>query len=201
VEAAILNPQFIIDQLKEWEEKRRAEQTERGARIEEIRHDLTLLEQEEERVLAAYRRGATTLRQFEKEIAKVNARRPALEELLEKAEQAAPETPPPEVAARDIDDWSRVIRKRLHSFNEGKRQQFLGCLLNEIIINGDAIRIRGEIPARTDASSQVVPTTSYERGHNMAYPFEFVADLLHQGTGYPRVNGRAAIPRGDAVID
>jgi hypothetical protein len=144
VSSAVLNPELIHEQVKKRWNRRLAEHANTQEEVALLQHDLTVLEQEEERILIAYRKGVTTLLQFEKEMAQVTLRRTALRDALVKASRNVP-LPPPESALRDLKRWASVVRGKLESFNDVDKARFLGCLLNEIIIDAGVLRIRGEI--------------------------------------------------------
>ena len=165
VSAVVQNPELILEQVKKLWRRRRAEHVNTQGEVARLQHDLAVLEQEEERILVAYRRGVTTLLQFEKEMAQVNSRRTALRDLLAKATRDLP-LPPPESALRDLKKWTSVVRGKLESFNEADRASFLGCLLNEIIIDAGVLRIRGEIKT---TSGDITPTLGHPASNSATY--------------------------------
>src|SRR5229473_236875 len=144
VSAAVQNPELILEQVKKRPNRRLAEHASTQEEVAQLQHGLAVLEQEEERILIAYRKGVTTLLQFEEEMGQVNLRRTALRDALTKAAREVP-LPPPESALRDLKRWASVVRGKLESFAEVDKATFLGCLLNEIIIDAGVLRIRGEI--------------------------------------------------------
>jgi site-specific DNA recombinase len=151
VATAVQNPDLIIEQAKSRWDRRIRERAGVEKELASLRRELASLEQEEERVLAAYRAGVTTLPQFEKEISRVNSHRTTLEKLIEKAENEAP-TRPSESVAYGIKHWASMVRERLNSFTDAEKQRFLGYLLTELLITNDAVRIRGQIPASNIAA-------------------------------------------------
>jgi len=157
VSAAVQNPELILEQVKKLWRRRLAEHTNTQEEVAQLQHHLAVLEQEEERILIAYRKSVTTLLQFEKEMGQVNLRRAALRDALTKAAREVP-LPPPESALRDLKRWASVVRGKLESFNDVDKASFLGCLLNEIIIDAGVLRIRGEIKM---SSGDIVPTLGH----------------------------------------
>ncbi len=157
VSAAVQNPELILEQVKKRRSRRLAEHANTQEEVARLQHGLAVLEQEEERILIAYRKGVTTLLQFEKEMAQVNLRHTALRDALAKAAREVP-LPPPESALRDLKRWASVVRGKLESFNDVDKAGFLGCLLNEIIIDAGVLRIRGEIKM---TGSNIVPTQGH----------------------------------------
>ena len=158
VEAAVLNPELILDQVNRLHAQRISQRAMRGKEITDLRQSLMALSQEEERVLLAYRTGITHLEQFGKEMKKITERRTYLERLLQDAERQAPPPPPEHVVRNDIHHWSGVVRGRIKTFSGEERQSFLGYLLSQITIDGNLVKIRGEIPAGAPSSgSGAVP--------------------------------------------
>jgi hypothetical protein len=143
-----------------------------------VERELAALDQEEDRILAAYRTNVTSLRQFEKEIGKINARRAACEALLAKAKSAIPAIPAEREIRRDVSHWGATVRKRLTALTDEERQELLGCLLTEIVIFDDHVRMSAMIPANTESTSGIVPTPSQWHGHNpTGYSFEVLLQL------------------------
>lgn len=192
VENAIQDPQLIAQHVNQLQQRYRAERATTQTEADAISRDLAALGQEEDRVLAAYRTGVTSLLQFEKEIAKVNERRAVLDVLLAKATRDVPPVVPEEEITRDLAQWSAAVRDRLPLLTGEERQQLLGALLSQIVIDSDVLRIRGEIPASGGSGIGVVPTASYRtghnppnivptssggRGHNVTYGFEVILSL------------------------
>ena len=101
VSSAVQNPELILEQVKKQWHRRLAEHSNTQEEVTQLQHDLTVLEQEEERILVAYRKGVTTLLQFEREMGQVNLHRAALRDALAKAARQVP-VPPPESALRDL---------------------------------------------------------------------------------------------------
>ena len=178
VEKAIQNPDLIIKQVRKLQESQVAEQTSAQVEVEQLQRELATLDQEEDRILAAYRTSVTSLRQFEKEIGGINERRFACEALLAKAKINAPPIRNETDLVRDITSWSTVTRRRLPALTDEQRQELLGSLLTEIVIHQDHIRLRGIIPGILEFPSQIVPTPSERHGHNpTSYSFGFLLIL------------------------
>jgi hypothetical protein len=157
VSAAAQNPELILEQVKKRWNRRLAEQVNTQEKVAQLQHGLAVLEQEEERILIAYRKGVTTLLQFEKEIGQANLRGTALRDSLAKAALEVP-PPSPESALSDLKRWASAVRGKLESFNDVDRASFLGCLLSEIIIDAGVLRIRGEIKM---TAGTIAPTLGY----------------------------------------
>jgi site-specific DNA recombinase len=176
VEQAVQNPQLLTEQVRGRQNRQRDEAATADAKLSDLQGQLATVEQEEARVLAAYRQGVTTLQQFEKEIATVNARRVAVERLLQEARRSPRESLDHPATARSVGQWSQALRRRLHALTDNEKQQLLGCLLNEIRIDGDVIRIRGEIPAH-DPGRYTVSTPIEGLERCVALPFAFTLRL------------------------
>lgn len=175
---AVQNPELIVEQVQTLQARRATEQVSAQVEITTLERELVALDQEEDRILAAYRTNVTSLRQFEKEIGTINARRAACEALVAKAKSAAPAIPPEREIRRGVRHWSATVRKRLTALTDEERQELLGCILTEIVIFDDHVRVSAMIPANTESTSGIVPTPSPWHGHNPAgYSFEVLLQL------------------------
>lgn len=181
VQAAVLEPRLVIDQVNQLHAKRVAEQASGEREIADLRNSLAALNHEEERMLAAYRTGVTTLEQFSKEMTSINLRRAAASRLLHEAEGHVRSAHPKQVT-QDVIFWSTVARERMKNLDDPARQRFLGLLLSEVVIAKDVVKVRGEIPVshtdhvaalpkgryrsgHRDNSDEAVPKSGYGRGH------------------------------------
>lgn len=193
VEEAVRNPEIVIEQVARLQERLVADQATVQTEAAMLQHDLAVLDQEEDRVLAAYRTGVTSLQQFEKEIAKVNERRAALQAQIAHATRNAPDVVPQERLTRDVTQWSAVVRERLGELTDEERVEFLGLFLDEITIYDDRIAVRGVIPANEGSSGDIVPMQLGGHGHNAAYPFELILEcvrtIVHVAPSPPRNEG------------
>jgi site-specific DNA recombinase len=152
VEAAVLNPTIIESQLEKVNQAR--EQEVRDGEIE-AREVLTLLgqiDEEEARLLGAYRTGVLPTSLLGSELDKLTARRAS----LERRKQLLP----PVMAEDDLVKLRRSVRfycraaaRRLKAFGFADRQSFLRLLVKEILFEGEKIVIRGRIPIPHDRES------------------------------------------------
>lgn len=146
---AIKNPRLITDQVTKVREK---EQKNKGfvlKDIEAIEKELKNIENEESRLLDAYREQIISMEQLKDQMAKIQEKKKQLEkekqELLAKQESS----PSSLTTNKAINDYCRQIESRLEGLREdfeGKRY-LLSRALNEIILEGKKVRIRGIIPA------------------------------------------------------
>jgi len=187
---AVQNPEIISDQVKILEEKQKRNPLEVEKAIKDAQKGLENLKIEEERVFNAYRKGIIQLDQFENEVSKIQEERTQLDKKLGELAQRQNANLSLKGVAKSVEEYCRIIRKKIGAFTFKQRQTFLRFLLEKIIIEGDQARILGFIPVYAsdqkngDFSPQIsgvsepdcdiMPTTPYTRGHNTTFRFELV---------------------------
>ena len=145
IKEGILNPSLILDQISRCQKQE--EQCNRKAFSEsaEISRALKQVEQEESRVLEAYRRGVISPLQLGQELEKLKTRQGSFE--IRKRNLAANvNNVPTPVVQQSVTHYCRQTAGRLESFTLEERQRFLRLLINSIIFDGNQVRIRGIIP-------------------------------------------------------
>jgi site-specific DNA recombinase len=182
IKEAILKPSIIADQLAKLYKKkdRSAEAANREQR--DIEAMLATLEKEEERVLEAYRTSILSPAQLSKELEKLNSRRAALEESRVRLSKNETAVDFPTIK-RSLQDYCKLIAKRLTKFSLQERQRFLQLVINEVVFEGTQVRISGNIPIsemkgtrHSDATLQSEETASISGGR--------VADILEHSRDY-----------------
>lgn len=146
---AVQNPKIISDQVKILEEKQKRNPLEVEKAIKDAQKGLENLKIEEERVFNAYRKGIIQLEQFESEVSKIQEEKTLLNKKLDELTQKQNTSLSLKGVAKSVEEYCRVIRKKIGKFTFEQRQTFLRFLLEKIIIEGDQARILGFIPAYT----------------------------------------------------
>jgi len=215
VEEAVLNPAVIEDQVEKWMARREQKAEEAVSEAREVLVLLKRLEEEESRLLEAYRTGILPAAVLGRELEKLAARRAPLE--LRKG------AVPPPVTKADLSGIKRAVRyycdfaaQRLRTLEFAGRQSFLRLLVKDILFEGSKVVIRGRIPmtdgppveaVRDRATtadgtpsetagvvSHIVPLATYHHGRNSAGSFEFdlVRPILRGPSQHTRQSGKRA---------
>ncbi|MDD5738651.1 MAG: recombinase family protein [Candidatus Pacebacteria bacterium] len=143
---AVQNPKIISDQVKILEEKRKIKPLNIEKAIKDTQKELESLKIEEERLFTAYRKGIIQLEQFENEVSKTQEERTQLNKKLGELAQKQNANLSLKGVAKSVEEYCRVIRKRIDKFTFEQRQTFLRFLLEGILIEGNKARIFGLIP-------------------------------------------------------
>jgi len=155
IEEAILNPELIAEQIEKLQARRVADAGRFKSEDAEIEGAFGELQSEESRVLEVYRKGIITPEHLRTELEQLNARRTALETRRAAVSQSAIETPTN--VKRSVFDWCRFVAGRLNELSKQQRQQFLRLLVNEILFEGNQVRIRCVIPMLNVKQNTVAP--------------------------------------------
>jgi Recombinase zinc beta ribbon domain len=147
IEEAVLNPELIAGQIEDLTANRVAVTEQQESEESEIVGALSELRTEEARILEAYRKSIITPEQLGVELEQINARKSALEARASHISRNAASPAP--VSKRSLYDWCQSAAKGLQRFTNQDRQRFLRLLVNEIVFEGERIRIRGVIPVPT----------------------------------------------------
>jgi len=143
---AIQNPSIITNQVKQFKEKQKRQPAERDQNIEEAKKKLRKLETEEERVFEAYRRDVIQLKQFKKEIDKVNGEKERFNIELKELENRETTQLSEEQTTKSIKEYCQIFKNKANQFNNKQKQAFLRLLLEKIVLEGKKVRISGLIP-------------------------------------------------------
>lgn len=82
----------------------------------------------------------------------------------------------PRGVVKSVDEYCRVIGKKIGKFTFEQRQTFLRSLLEGIAIVDNQARIFGFIPVYTN-DCDIMPTIPFSRGHNVTFRFELVEKI------------------------
>ena len=130
---AVQNPKIISDQVKILEEKQKIEPFDIEKAIKDTQRALESLKIEEERVFTAYRKGIIQLEQFEGEINKIQEERTSQDKKLTELAQKQNASLSPKGVVKSVEEYCRIIRKKIGKFTFEQRQTFLRFLLEGIV--------------------------------------------------------------------
>jgi site-specific DNA recombinase len=143
VRETLLNPDLIIEQVS----KLQSRQSARFAADDEIKkakHEINQIELEESRLLEAYRLGILSPQQLTQQLEQLKSRRSTLAAIGH--DQESPASPSLEVIHHSVTDFCNSVARSLDTFEDSQRQSVIRELVNEVIFEGDRIRIRSIIP-------------------------------------------------------
>lgn len=143
---------------------------------------LATLEKEEERVLEAYRTSILSPAQLSKELEKLNSRRGALEESRVRLSKNKTAMDFPAIK-RSLQDYCKLIAKRLTKFSLQERQRFLQLVINEVVFEGTQVRIRGNIPI-SQMKATIHPDAMLQSKETASISGSRVADIVEHSRDY-----------------
>jgi site-specific DNA recombinase len=143
VKEALLNPDLIIEQVS----KLRSRQYGRLAtddRLKKAKHAINQIELEESRLVEAYRLGILSPHQLTQQLEQVKSRRATLAALED--DQESPASFSLELIHHSVTDFCNSVARSLDTCGDSQRQSIVRELVNEVIFEGNRVRIRGVIP-------------------------------------------------------
>lgn len=159
IEGAILNPELIADHIEKFRASRAVMTDQRRTEQSEIAGARAELQAEEARILEAYRKSIITPEQLGVQLQQINARKAILKTRViyisrdVGARDAA-------ISKRSVEDWCQQAAIGLKRFTDQDRQKFIRLVVNDIVFEGERIRIRGVIPVQTSqGDSRSLDTT------------------------------------------
>ena len=163
IEEAVLNRELIADQIKDLTANRVAVTEQLRTEESEIERAQLELQSEEGRILEAYRKSIITPEQLGVELEQINTRKSALAARASRISRNVASTSAP-ISKRSLRDWCDLAAKELKRFTKQDRERFLRLLVNEIVFEGERIRIRGVIPVPTSKDDPIVANLRQENG-------------------------------------
>jgi site-specific DNA recombinase len=155
VEEVILHPDIVIEQIEKQERKIATRAVTSESERKEVEQGMAKVEEEERRIVEAYRMSVLTPAILSRELAQLNVRRSAL--LQRKTELDAQNRQPNMPAIRrTVQNYCQEVAQRLSALTPAERQRLLQLLIDAIIFKGDEITIRGVIPPENDSAQQSV---------------------------------------------
>lgn len=147
---AFLNPSLIVNQIAQ-RQKRGAEMREaRQQQVQELEQARTGIDQEESRIIEAYRQRILSSDQLARELDQIKARRSALEaRLLNVANKGHA---PIGNSVDAITETCKKIARQLESFKNEERQRFLQLVVDRVVFEGNRIRIKAILPVANKES-------------------------------------------------
>lgn len=157
VEEVILHPSILIRQA----EQRAQEVTVKARHSESEQNEITLglekLDDEERRILEAYRIGILTPVILGREIKQLKARRSVLVQRLAELKTHSRQGNLTDIR-RTISNFCQKAVKRLSELTVVERQRFLQLLIEVVIFRGNEIVIKGIIPSQGTAAADTTET-------------------------------------------
>lgn len=199
VEEAILNPDIIIGQIEKRERKTTTKAATAECERKEVERAIEKVEEEEHRIVEAYRMSVLTPAILRRELAQLNVRRSALLQRKTKLDAQGRQADLPAIR-RTVQDYCGETGGRLSALTSAERQRLLQLLLDVVIFKGDEIMIRGYIPNPNvpTPQSEILATTqeqgsflssdgiatmeSYSHDHNSVeqIPFEIAKSVAQR---------------------
>lgn len=141
----VLNPATIFKQANLIFQKETENERISNAETEVVNRGLTQIRKEETRLLEAYRNGIISPGHLGQELEQLKQRQSALELRKGHLEHSAGGASRSNVQ-RSLEEYFQATAKRLQSFNKAERQRFIRLLIENVIFEGDRVRIRAIIP-------------------------------------------------------
>lgn len=183
IEEVLLNPDIVVKQIEKREAEKEFKAASTESETKEVERGIERVDEEERRILEAYRAGILTPTILGRELEQLRSRKNALIQRQAElnAQGQAPNLP---VIRRTVFEYCRETASRLGALADDERQRLLQLLIERVIFRGDEIAIRGFIPLRNPPSQQVVDVgiaqeqaadlaidgiaamEAYSRGHN-----------------------------------
>ena len=154
VAEVVLNPDLILGPLRDLQTTRAHEEVERRDSVQEIDYEKLKLENEEQRVLDAYRTGIVSPSQLKPQLEKLNARRNSLELRLEAIQSQ--QLISLEQAEETVSDYCAEAAKNLANFTAEQWREFLRTVIQSIEFQGDRVTIHGRIPIQENGTGSQV---------------------------------------------
>lgn len=177
---AIKSPRLITEQVSKINDRRVKSKTTVEDEIEKANKRLANMQEEENRLLEAYRQKIITIEKLKEQMAVVQERKKALGEEKQKLITEQENGISPSSVKKTIRGYCFQVEKRLSKLSndfDGKRY-LLSLAINKVILDGKNVRIKGIIPTYpqdSSSSGDIIPnrldmalagnTTSITLGH------------------------------------
>lgn len=150
VAEAVLNPSTILDQVNRLHAREIVATRIHSSQSRTVGRALEQVRKEETRLLEAYRTGIISPAQLGRELEQLKQRQNALEvrsaSLLKHTESSGSNN-----RRCTLEEYCRRAAERLETFDIGERQRFLRLLIDNVIFEGEQVRIRAVIPLNDSA--------------------------------------------------
>ena len=151
VTRVMLDPNVLLVPLHQLDEAEEEESKHRQTSVHDVEHETKRLENEEQRLLDAYRTAIISPTQLGQQLEKLKAARTEL--AVERAELERQKEIPPEQAEKAFTDYCAEAAKNLANFTDEQWRKFLRTLIQTITFQGDHIRIQGRVPIDADGAA------------------------------------------------
>jgi hypothetical protein len=142
---AVMNPSIIIDQVSRLRERESEDERIGRCETETVDREAKRVSQEEARLLEAYRTGFISPAQLGQQLEQLKQRQSALEVRSAGLRKRAG-APDGMNLRRTLEEYCRAVAKRMQTFDTAERQRFLRLLIDNVIFEGERVRIRAVIP-------------------------------------------------------
>jgi site-specific DNA recombinase len=145
VKEAILDPSIIADQLAQLRQREGFNKQRNVIEGDQLNRASRVLQQEESRILDAYREGVISPAQLGKELEKLQIRKASLE--LRERDVTKHTKPSSELELRgSVVEFCQQVENRINTFTNEERQRFLRVLIDRIVFDGERVRIKAVLP-------------------------------------------------------
>jgi site-specific DNA recombinase len=162
VSEAILNPSIILAQAGRLRGRESEDERLNGREAETVTRDMVKVRREETRLLEAYRAGIISPAQLGQQLEQLKQRLSALEVRSAGLRRASQSLVGRGSLRRTVEEYCRDAAQRLQTFDDTERQRFLRLLIDNVIFEGDCVRVKALIPLGDSANEQQSMTQSRE---------------------------------------
>ena len=179
IRQALLNPALISEKLPTLRQLSEVVGLKKQTQAQDIETLKTGLNDEEDRIMAAYRTGHITPEQLARELQRLNARK---ESLLQEASNPQPKAPVP---FESVEAACKHLSGRLDQMNGHEKRELVRTLVDKVVFYGDRADVFGVLPVNTNADGRQanfsnhgsVATLDFQSlGHNV--PFRLVVSIV-----------------------
>jgi site-specific DNA recombinase len=188
---AVLNPDLIAGQIEKLNQRAKKDGGNLRKALQTLEKDLAATELEENRVLDLYREDLISKEKLGNQLAKVQEKRRCLNDEIRALSTRLDKGGPQGFDRGDVLRYCESMRKRITGLSgdsEGKRR-ILALLVDNIVLEGRTLRIRG-----------IIPAGPLEKGPNSGRNPCHIASLTSKdyGSRRPRLQRRGARDAGRA---
>jgi len=153
ISEAVQQPQLIIKQVKNLQSSRSKQSKETERDLQRVETALANTQNEEDRLLDAYRNGIIDIEQLQAQMVKIQEKKNSLTQERQRLTEKSTQNVPRDLLKRSVKEHCKAIKSRLKHLTADEKQQILRLLVNRIILERDKVRIRGVIPLYDDSGN------------------------------------------------
>jgi len=195
---ALVKPSIITKRMQKLQDRGRGELGGLNSEAREIEVKLSGIQNEESRILDAYSAGAISIEQLKTQMAKLRSRRQALESEKQAIQTKIDAHELGSFSRRSVEKACRCIARSLNKLEddfEGRRQ-LLTLLLNEVVVEGKQVRIKGVLPVESLTSGPKEAAIAFQPSGGCGRPRQRPRRRVWRAAG--RVPRRSPSHRGQA---